>query len=291
MSTSLASTPTVDVRLSYGPLLVGVFFNLILFGVLIAQQLAYFQTARKDRLWMRLLVWSVFFVETANSAFDMAIVYEPLVLHYGEVPDKLPTVFITQPLCVLLVSFPIQMFFIWRIRTLTQTNIIPAIIFAFSLVGLGGGVWTTVMIPIAGRFSRIPMLYRSAEVWFISSSVADGATVNFIWAIPLSKLYSNSLMSALNARTQLREMGGKRLTLSSPQQNIVLSNPYDDTADSKLPREALQHSVCAHYPLDLNGTDSTSQLEALDTFAHDEVGTAPRESDYGIRMTTVVERA
>ncbi|KAJ7106227.1 hypothetical protein C8R44DRAFT_805907 [Mycena epipterygia] len=321
--------PTVDVRLSYGPLLVGVFFNLILFGVLIAQQLTYVQTSRKDPLWIRILVWYVFFVETANSAFDMALVYEPLVLQYGEVPNKLPTVFITQPLCVLLVGFPIQLFFLWRIRILTQNNVIPAAIFLFSLVGLAGGVWTTVMVPIAGKFSRIPLLYRSAEVWFISSSLADvciavrlafalrkkktgiratdcaidtiirmtvqtgmltalfglldvtcflilpGETVNFIWAIPLSKLYSNCLMSTLNARTHLRTMGGQigQLSLSrTAQQSLAFAGPnYKYGVDGKLPRDTLQDT-------------------ALDTFRNHTETLASHENESGIRVTTVVER-
>ncbi|KAF7350063.1 hypothetical protein MVEN_01308100 [Mycena venus] len=123
------SAPTVDVQLSYGPLLLGVYFNLILCGVLITQQLDYVQNSRKDPLFIRILVWAVFIVEVANTAFDMSIMYEPLILHYGEIPDKLPTVFITQPLCVILVGFPTQLFFIWRIRIVTGNNLIAAVIF------------------------------------------------------------------------------------------------------------------------------------------------------------------
>ncbi|KAJ7259950.1 hypothetical protein B0H12DRAFT_1231895 [Mycena haematopus] len=253
MSTSTAAP--FDVRLSYGPLLVGVFFNMILFGVLIVQvcglTLPYAPKANTD-------VWGVFFVETANTAFDMSIMYEPLILHYGAPPDKLPTVFVTQPLCVVLVGFPIQLFFIWRIYALTANKFIAGCIFLCALTSFGGGAWTTVLVPIVGRFSRIPTLYRSAGVWLISSAVTDiciastlavslwskktgwgmtdtvvntlirmtvqtgvltalfsildvvcfltlrGRAVNFFFNIALSKLYSNSLMSTLNARRYLR---------------------------------------------------------------------------------------
>ncbi|KAF7336228.1 hypothetical protein MVEN_02170700 [Mycena venus] len=312
--------PTVDIRLIYGPLLVGVFFNMILYGVLIAQQLTFYKSSKKDPLWMRTLVWSVFIIETANTAFDMWYMYEPLILKYGGVPDNLPTVFITQPLCVILVGFPIQLFFIWRIRTLTQNNIIPAVILLFSFVALGGGVWTTVMVPIVAKFRNIPRLYRSAEVWLISSAVTDlcialtlavalrskktgfavtdtvvdkiirmtvqtgmltalfsildvicfltlqGVTVNFIWNIPLSKLYSNCLLSTLNARQHLNHnMNGHQGGSSGRQANVVLSGPT-------------------------YATQSLSKVNQDTTTFGQDTTINQTDSQYGIQMTKVVER-
>ncbi|KAF8189615.1 hypothetical protein K438DRAFT_1971722 [Mycena galopus ATCC 62051] len=194
MSTSTG--PTFDVRLTYGPLLIGVFFNMILFGVLITQQLDYLQNSRKDPLWMRILVWVVFLVETANTAFDVTIVYEPLILQYGAIPNKLPTMFITQPLCVVLVCWPIQLFFIWRIRGITGSVRISSLIFSFSLVSLAGGVWTTSMVPVAGTFSRIPILYRSAEVWLVASAITD-ISIALTLAISLVRLSPRSLLQSL----------------------------------------------------------------------------------------------
>ncbi|KAJ7223505.1 hypothetical protein GGX14DRAFT_658355 [Mycena pura] len=255
-----AHGPTVDVRLSYGPLLIGVFFNMILYGktqVLIAQQLSFFKTTRRNPLWVTALVWGVFFVETANTAFDMAFVYQPLILEYGAVPDLFPTLFLTQPLCVIAIVFPIQLFFLWRVRTLTRLTFLPGLVLLVACTAFGGGVWTTVLVPVVAHFTGFPRLYRSAGVWLIASAAADlsiaallaaalrskktgspvtdsvldriirmtvqtglitavfsildvvcflalrGDTVNFIWNIPLSKLYSNCLLSTLNAREGL----------------------------------------------------------------------------------------
>ncbi|KAF7352020.1 hypothetical protein MVEN_01164300 [Mycena venus] len=237
-------------------------------------------------------------------------------------PDDLPTLFITQPLCVILVGFPIQLFFIWRIRTLTQNNLLPGIIFLFCLVAFGGGVWTTVMVPIVAKFRNIPQLYRSAEVWLIASGVTDiciavslalalrskktgfaptdtvvdkiirmtvqtgivtalfsildvvcfltlkGETVNFIWNIPLSKLYSNCLMSTLNARSSFdRNMNGASHHSSGRYpnaNNVVLSSGPAFAADSKL-------------------HDTT-------TFNQEETLNATDSQFSGIRMTKIVER-
>ncbi|KAJ6537581.1 hypothetical protein DFH09DRAFT_1283544 [Mycena vulgaris] len=179
--------PTFDVHLLYGPLLVGVLFNMILYGVLVAQQLTYLQTSHKNPRWISILVWGVFFVETANTALDIGMIYEPLILHYGALPINLPTVFITQPICVMLVGFPIQLFFIWRIWNLTGQNVIPFVIFVFSLVALGGGLWTTVRIPSFAEFRRIPLLHTSATVWLIGSAGTD-LCIAFSLAIALKRM-------------------------------------------------------------------------------------------------------
>ncbi|KAJ7159390.1 hypothetical protein C8R43DRAFT_994546 [Mycena crocata] len=258
-----STAPTYDVHLLFGPMLIGVFFNMILFGVLISQQLTYFKTSGRDPTYMKVFVWCIFVVECANTAFDMHYMYEPLILRYGAFPDTLPTVFMTQPLCIVLVGFPIQLFFIWRIRKLTGSNILPAFITLFALASAGGGLATSVRVPATKHFSKIPNLFRSAEIWLIGEAVTDlliagslsialqksktgfaltdtvvdkiirmtvqtgmftalfsildmvsfltvkDATLNFMWNIPISKLYSNAFLSTLNARTELnRSMNG-----------------------------------------------------------------------------------
>ncbi|KAJ7255789.1 hypothetical protein B0H12DRAFT_1232957 [Mycena haematopus] len=300
----------IDVRLTYGPLLIGIFFNMILFGLLIGQQLTYYQNARNDHICIRLLVWGVFCVEVANTALDMTMIYQPLILEYGAIPNKLPWVFITQPLCVILVGFPIQLFFIWRIYSLTHHTLVTFVVLLFSLVSFGGGAWTTVMVPIVKTFSNIPMLYRSAELWLISAAATDlciavtlaialrnkktgfvvtdtvvdkiirmtvqtgialfslldvicfvtlrGETVNFLWNIPLTKLYSNCLMSTLNSRQKLnRSMNPHG---SNPNTNFVVSV----------------------------GGDAKGHHDSGTFAPTDELH--PTESQYGIRMTKVVER-
>ncbi|KAJ6483055.1 hypothetical protein DFH09DRAFT_1292065 [Mycena vulgaris] len=307
--------PTFDVHLLYGPLLVGVLFNMILYGVLVAQQLTYLQTSHKNPRWISILVWGVFFVETANTALDIGMIYEPLILHYGALPINLPTVFITQPICVMLVGFPIQLFFIWRIWNLTGQNVIPFVIFVFSLVALGGGLWTTVRIPSFAEFRRIPLLHTSATVWLIGSAGTDlciafslaialkrmktgfaatdtvvdkiirmtvqtgmltalfsildvvsfltiaSTTVNFMWNIPISKLYSNCLMSTLNARQAWNKNLGDHVPSLGRQQPAVLSAP--------------------RFALDSKDTDT------MDTSMSPYTNNGGQDNGYGIHMNKV----
>ncbi|KAJ7153645.1 hypothetical protein C8R46DRAFT_1227952 [Mycena filopes] len=217
---SPAETPPfgsiIDVKLLYGPLLIGVFFNMILFGLLLGQMMTYFQSPRRDALWIQILVYYVLVVECSNTALDISYMYQPLVLEYGAIPDKLPTVFITQPLCVILIAFPIQLFFIWRIRALTGNKVLPIVFAVLAAVSCGGGLWTMERVVGAHRWANVPRSYNAAVLWLVSSMVTDlciavvlawalGKTINFMWNIPISKLYSNCMMSTLNARAGFKD--------------------------------------------------------------------------------------
>ncbi|KAJ7041629.1 hypothetical protein C8F04DRAFT_146461 [Mycena alexandri] len=322
---SPAETPAfgsiIDVRRLFGPLLIGVFFNMILFGLLIAQTMTYFQTARKDPIWMRLLVFYVLFVETANTALDISVMYQPLVLQYGSIPGPLPTVFLTQPLCIALVAFPIELFFIWRIRTLTGGIILPAIFFVFALLAFGAGIWTTIALGGAGRWDNVSVSFQAAKVWISSSMGTDlciaftlawalrskktgfggtdtivnrivrmtvqtglitavvnvldmlsflfikNSTFNFMWSNPLSKLYSNCMMSTLNARTNLKQS---------------LPTHVSDSAD----RSAGSRGFAAARLVTLDNKDTIGGS----TYHTQSVTNDLSDPEYGIRMNKIVER-
>ncbi|KAJ7147782.1 hypothetical protein C8R43DRAFT_1195004 [Mycena crocata] len=293
-----STAPTYDVHLLFGPMLIGVFFNLILFGVLIAQ------------------VWSIFFIEVVNTAFDMSYMYEPLILHYGAFPDNLPTVFMTQPLCIVLVGFPIQLFFIWRIRKLTGNKILPVIITLCALTAVGGGLATSVRVPATAKFSNIPHLYQSAEVWLIAEAVTDlliagtlsialgteaeapsvvdkiirmtvqtgmltalfsildmvsfltvtDATLNFMWNIPISKLYFNCLMSTLNARHDLnRGMNGD--TGSRSEENGGSGPTYVTNGNTSKGLESLRPMSFA-WDQTIPGESEETELGTIKTMAN-----------------------
>ncbi|KAJ6567155.1 hypothetical protein B0H19DRAFT_720689 [Mycena capillaripes] len=264
-----------NVELSYGPMIIGVFFNMIFYGVLVGQILGYYQVYKKDALWLRYFVAYLFFVETANTALDISMMYQLLILEYGQQPVFFPTVFMTQPLCVVLISMPIQLFFAWRIYQLTKALWIPMVISLLSMGSFAGGIWTSALVLILEEFAKKPLTTKSALLWFLASCVADVLitislvitlaksktgfvatdsvvdkiirmtiqtgmitaffsildvicfmvlpqyAVNLFWDLALSKLYSNCLISTLNARQNFR-LASHRLT-SQQQQSVVLS--------------------------------------------------------------------
>ncbi|KAJ7655500.1 hypothetical protein B0H17DRAFT_1213966 [Mycena rosella] len=171
MATEAAPLP--NVTLVFGPMLIGVFINMILYGVLLGQILTYYKMYQRDAAWMRYFILVLFIIETANTGFDIAFMFQPLILQYGQKPNLFPTVFITQPLCVVLVSTPIQLYFAWRIRSLTKSYWVPITIAVLALASCTGGIWTAAMIHIVQTFANKAKLHNSALVWFLSSCVAD----------------------------------------------------------------------------------------------------------------------
>jgi len=146
---------------------------MILYGVLVGQVLQYYEQYKRDKLWLRYFVLFIFVVESSNTMLDIGMVYEPLILHYGEVPDLFPTVFVTQPICVVLVSMPIQFFFAYRINRLTNSLWLPVIICVFALASFAGGLWTAAMIVILKEFAKKRLATNAALLWFLGSCVTD----------------------------------------------------------------------------------------------------------------------
>ncbi|KAF8629364.1 hypothetical protein AX17_005660 [Amanita inopinata Kibby_2008] len=316
----------MKVTLSYGPMLIGTFVNMILFGILIVQTYFYFTTYKKDVPWLKYLVLYLFIVETVNTGCDIAMMYQPLILEYGqaEATKYFPIMFASEPIIIVAVSTPIQLFLALRIRLLTGMNWIPLIISLFALVSLAGGIWTTVMIVLIKTFVRKPELHHPALVWFLASCVSDilitgvlvvslskrktGFTatddaisklirmtvqtglltslfaigdvvffltlphtaLNFLWDLALSKLYANCLMSTLNARAALQNLGSGH----SHQRHVTSS-----ATPRRRPFESLEIGEHEHVE------SSVYELEAPKPFD----ATSPYEIGYGITVTKVVE--
>ncbi|KAJ3839702.1 hypothetical protein F5878DRAFT_615550 [Lentinula raphanica] len=281
-------------------MLIGVFFNMILYGVLLNQMFFYYQTYKSDTLWIKCLVTYLFIVETANTVFDILIMYQPLITQYGteKAVKYFPTLFMTEPIVVVLVSMPIQCFFAWRILKITKSYIIPAIIVLLALTSATGGFITGIKLVILKVFIKKPELHWSALLWFLPSCVADilitvtlvqslskrkngfSATntmidklirmtvqtgmitaicaigdvacfmalphtaINFIWDLALAKLYTNCLMSTLNARSSL--LITSRSSTSGGMYIDVRNSSNHKDASSRIPQSGVRFARNPH---------------------------------------------
>ncbi|TFK69372.1 hypothetical protein BDN72DRAFT_616836 [Pluteus cervinus] len=179
-----------NIQLLFGPMLIGVFMNMILYGVLIMQTLTYYQTYKHDAPWIRYLVLYLFLIETLNTGIDISIMYQPLILEYGlpKATTFFPTMFPFQPISVVAVSTPIQLFFAWRIWLLTRSPWVPILIALFAVTSLAGGIWTATMVAILQLFSKKPQLHVPALVWFLAACAADVLiTINLVLTLTKKK--------------------------------------------------------------------------------------------------------
>ncbi|KIJ24703.1 hypothetical protein M422DRAFT_39043 [Sphaerobolus stellatus SS14] len=229
---------------------------MILYGALVVQSFLYYQTYRKDAKWMRYFVLYLVVMETINVAFDMYLIYEPLIQRYGTQRAVTVTPLALNPdaLVTVLISVPVQLFTTWRIKVLNGSNVTPGFIVFFAICSFGGATATTISVSIVREFAKAHQFDSVIIIWLASSSLADiiitstlvwslrsrktglsetdnvvnriivltiqtgaitalfalldfvlflaipNSTANFLVDFPLSKLYSNSLISTLNAR-------------------------------------------------------------------------------------------
>ncbi|KAF9459785.1 hypothetical protein BDZ94DRAFT_1267366 [Collybia nuda] len=264
-----------NIQLLFGPMLIGAFLNMILYGVVVAQMFTYYQSCKNDSLWIKNLVFYLFITETINTGLDMAVMYEPLVIKFGtdESTTFFPLMLASGPIMIIAVSTPVQLFIAWRIMKISKSNFVSGTISILAATSCAGGIWTAITISLIRRFDRKSEIRPPALLWFVTAAAADilitatltrflykrktgyaktdsaisriisltlqtgfitaiaaladlvfflvlpHTNLNFIWEFALTKLYSNSLMSTLNARAawnyQLPNNGGNPLYAKS----------------------------------------------------------------------------
>ncbi|TFK37183.1 hypothetical protein BDQ12DRAFT_736344 [Crucibulum laeve] len=247
--------------LHFGPMLIGTYFNAILYGVLVHQVLIYHQTENKMSL-TKCLVLFLLLAETVDTALTISVMYQPLILDNG-LPSllvKIPTFLAAEPLMTVIISTSVQIFVIWRIRVISMSRWLPAVISVFAFASLGGGIWMTISVLSAPTSMTFHEFRLPALIWLMASAAADvviaislsvcllrrrtgfdgtdnvinkivrltiqtgsitaifavldvifflafpNTALNFLWDFALSKLYTNALLSTLNARSGLNNM-------------------------------------------------------------------------------------
>ncbi|KAL1682317.1 hypothetical protein EV122DRAFT_274429 [Schizophyllum commune] len=169
---------------SHGPVLMGTFLNVLLYGVSVMQTYLYWNVyKRKDPLYLRLLVLFLFLADTAHTAFTMAYMYIALIIHYDDPPYLQHTtwVFATEPALVGIIGGSVQLFFSWR---LTGNVFLAGIIAACACTACLSGIGTAISCMMISVFSELHRSLPVVGVWFGSASLADilvaGSLVNYL---------------------------------------------------------------------------------------------------------------
>ncbi|KAJ6473539.1 hypothetical protein C8R47DRAFT_1324345 [Mycena vitilis] len=271
-------------ELAHGPMFIGLLFNVILYGIMITQTYIYFITFGSDRARTKIFVACILVLDTLNTFFDFAYLYDSLIVHFGDVPflAEATWLFATDPVTTALIAFLVQGFYAWRVKVLTGNVWLALFVTACSLTGLAGGIATTVEVCLVPRFSDFIHFKSTVIIWLTAECMADVlitiilvkhltshktglpgtdllidrivrmtmqtglltslcATIDLIlfltdpiglhliFNVPLCKLYTNSLLSSLNARKargapgsadsgQTGLMASKRLSAPPPPQ-------------------------------------------------------------------------
>lgn len=336
-------------------MLVGVFLNCILYGVLSVQTFIYFQTYKKDNPRIRALVWYLYILETLNTGFDMGLMLEPLVVRYAtpEAVTRVPIMLSADPIVTVMISTPVQIFMAWRIKVISKSNLLMWTIIFFSICSFIGGLANTIAVTIINEFAHLHQFDGSVITWLGSSAITDilitvslvwslwkartrvratddaitriirltvqtglltavsasldvilfialpNTTVNFVWDFALSKLYTNALMSTLNARAGWGNLNGQNL----PGNSVLFGNegtPNTSGNGSTTRFGSSQGSrnnarnpeagivTTGVYELDVGNQWAQSQTQSRSDLDTDKIG-SERDLESGIVVRTVVD--
>jgi len=257
-------------KIAHGPILIGTFINVALYGISVAQTYIYLQTYKKDRLWMKLVVGLVFIADTLNAVFDVEYTYNSLVNHYDDPAaiQKANWVFATDPAMTSIIGTIVQLFFAWRVKVLTGSYITVGALVVGSIISCLGGIATSIAIGIVPMWLDFQRFKIPVIIWLTVSALVDSTItvimvwhlrkhkrgfkssddildklirltvqtglITSVWAIvdlavylsiptgihlifnfPLSKLYSNSLLSSLNSRAGWKYQSSSEVTSES----------------------------------------------------------------------------
>ncbi|EPQ53462.1 hypothetical protein GLOTRDRAFT_139698 [Gloeophyllum trabeum ATCC 11539] len=249
----MAASPAT---VAHGPAIIGLFFNILLYGIMITQTFLYFKAFQNDKAWMKCYVVFLFVADTVNTIFDCIWMYQSVIIHFGDLDflSKANWVFAADPAMTGIIACLVQFFFAWRIKILTGSWLLVVAVVVAALGGGLGGVGTAIAVGIIPQFAKFQEFQAIVIVWLISNAVCDvlittaltwhlrrhktgfpatddivnkiirltvqtgmitalvatldvaffvGSTsgLHLAFNFPLSKLYTNSLMSTLNSRT------------------------------------------------------------------------------------------
>ncbi|THU93092.1 hypothetical protein K435DRAFT_967446 [Dendrothele bispora CBS 962.96] len=150
-----AGPPTITEL--YAPMFVGSVLGTMLYGVLMVQ-IAYLIIA-----------------DTANTFFDLAMVYEPLILKWGEqsVLSTSPLFLRADGIVTTLISTPVQMFMGWRIKIIMESWIPFVIISVLAWTSLSGALWLAIEVSKNPHFAAFDDFKGAPIMWLMTSAAAD----------------------------------------------------------------------------------------------------------------------
>ncbi|PBK63495.1 hypothetical protein ARMSODRAFT_942278 [Armillaria solidipes] len=242
-------------EIAHGPMIIGLYINIILLGIIATQMYMYLNAYRKDRLWMKIFVVVLFVANVANTAFLCKFLYTSLILNFGDDAylARADWVFATDPALTGIIAGMVQLFFAWRVKVLTNNLWLVGIVAVCALAGTGAAIATSFEVGNTPEFVKfqdfkvVVIIWLAAEcisdilisgilVWqlkrrktgfqstdelvdriirltvqtgLITSICAiidlalflsDPTGTHLIFNFPLSKLYTNTMMSTLNSR-------------------------------------------------------------------------------------------
>ncbi|KAJ7599314.1 hypothetical protein C8J56DRAFT_1093936 [Mycena floridula] len=168
--------PGINVPLFTGPLVLGYMWGYCLYGMLIVQVYLYTQIFPKDRIGFKILIWSMFILESVFTLFTTIAAWNAYGPGWGDVNTLIIIDWSWSALPALngLLAAMAQGFYIWRIQKLTKSFWIPIFISCVMLMQLVMAFYYGIVICIQGYgIDTVFSLTPEISVWLGGSAACD----------------------------------------------------------------------------------------------------------------------
>jgi len=159
-----------------GPRLIGLLFNWGLLGVLTTQVYIYHINFQKDKHVLKIIVYVVYALDWAQTCSATYDAFQWFVYGWGDIPVlyELFSSFLNVPIFSSIIGAIVQIFFGWRIWTISQSKVTFAVVVLFALLQLGGGGAVGYYIYTdASEVARSAGLVRSVGIRLAGSAAVD----------------------------------------------------------------------------------------------------------------------
>ncbi|KZT09995.1 uncharacterized protein LAESUDRAFT_756209 [Laetiporus sulphureus 93-53] len=186
-----------------GPLILGMFFNWGLLGMLIVQVYIYHICFPRDRLTMKCFVYAVLACEIVQTGLLTADSFDNWVYGYGNI-DALATFhngWFSVPVICGVLSAGVQMFFAWRIYVLSRARLLVGAIvivaFAQMSAAIASGVKLKLLPAAADQGQATPYI----DAWLVGSVFTD-----IVIAVSMTYLLSRSKTGVKRSDAMLNQL-------------------------------------------------------------------------------------
>jgi len=161
------------------PLLIGIVWNWALYGILLVQTYVYSYHFTGDRKLLKVIVYSIFFIETLQTALSGADLFYWFADGFGNM-DRLKDPYAAAfdvPMIGAVISTIVQFFFAYRVWMLSDKGYrwlcLIIIICTCSIVDAGAAFAGGIHAHITKSFATGDMLEALALTWVIGTAVSD----------------------------------------------------------------------------------------------------------------------
>lgn len=282
-----------------GVLLLGLFFNTYLYGLVTYQFIVYRNTTFNDPFWIKSVVGALFILDTVHSAVAVYAGWELCVTNYDN-PASLAVVSWTIPFTAVATScaaIVTQLFLGHRVLILTKNKILTGLIGLLSLLGFIFGVYAGIYSGILREVSKFAPLNPFVTCWLTFQTSADliitfvlsfvlsrsktgfrrtdtilnrlirgavqtglfvsifalGDLFSFLlhrntnlyamFAYPMGRIYTNTLLDTLNARIAIKNMNNTTVEISSEGNTFRMQNQSQTLATTSVHSIQVQKEV------------------------------------------------